>query len=459
MNKKLMRATAFATALAITASAMSLSVYAAPAKYSAVEQGYVTPVKNQASWGVCWAFASTAISESSLLKKFPEKYNSDTLDLSENLMAYMVSHPSLYGHIGMSGDVGKYTQSSTYYLDAGGSAKAAGFFMMNGYGPYAESVDYPFSEHGTPSIAEKEFTESEYYALRDSGVAKMNGMFLADLNMNSDNDELKELIMQYGAASISYCETYEDGKFGDDGGFYQYCPTQKSTNHAVTVVGWDDSIPASSFKSTPEGDGAWLIKNSWGDTRDNGYFWLSYYDKTLSTQGVAFGMTVSGADDYYDTVYSYDGGNALGWFSMSGYADIYGANVFTADADAKINGAAFYANKGVTVEATVYTGLTDATSPASGTKAASKTVTVQYEGYNSVYFDTPAKIAKGDKFAVVIKVSDSSYKPRLYIEAAQQNLNGITYTLETNAGESFYSLILTIIGRTAQAVLILKIIL
>lgn len=47
MNKKLMRATAFATALAITASVTPLSAYAAPAKYSSVEQGYITPVKNQ----------------------------------------------------------------------------------------------------------------------------------------------------------------------------------------------------------------------------------------------------------------------------------------------------------------------------------------------------------------------------------------------------------------------------
>lgn len=51
MNNKLMRAMAFTTALAITASAMSLSVYAAPAKYSSVEQGYITPVKNQGQWG------------------------------------------------------------------------------------------------------------------------------------------------------------------------------------------------------------------------------------------------------------------------------------------------------------------------------------------------------------------------------------------------------------------------
>lgn len=47
MNKKLMRICASGTALAVTASVLSLSVYAAPAKYSAVEQGYITSVKNQ----------------------------------------------------------------------------------------------------------------------------------------------------------------------------------------------------------------------------------------------------------------------------------------------------------------------------------------------------------------------------------------------------------------------------
>ena len=445
MNKKLMRATAFATALAITASAMSLSAYAAPAKYSSVDQGYITPVKNQGQWGICWAFTSTAISEASLIKEFPDKFKADTLDLSENLLSYMISHPSLYGKLNSSGDYATYTASSdTGYLTAGGNVWNAGLAVMNGIGPYYENSQYPYSSYGTPGIVNKSFTESEYYELRNSGAAKLTGMYVANINQNNSNDQLKELILTYGAASLSYCDTTNygrtDGKFGDDGSsYYYYCPEEYTSNHAVTVVGWDDSIPASAFKTAPAGNGAWLIKNSWGDdSRDDGYFWLSYYDKSIESSGVAYDYTVDGADDYYDTLYSYDGGNSSSWFGF-GLSTMYGANVFTAEDASNITGAAVYTSKGMDIELSVYTGLKDKTNPTSGTKAATATKeNVGYEGYYSLQFDSSVKVQKGDTFAIVAKITNNSGSARIYSEYGY-DMNGLTYTLNTNKGESYYT--------------------
>ena len=445
MNKKLMRATAFATALAITASVMPLSAYAAPAKYSSVEQGYITPVKNLGQWGICWAFTSTAISEASLIKEFPDKFKADTLDLSENLLSYMISHPSLYGKLNSSGDYATYTSSSaTDYLDLGGNVWNAGLAVMNGIGPYYENSQYPYSSYGTPGIVNKSFTESEYYELRNSGAAKLTGMYVANINQNNSNDQLKELILTYGAASLSYCDTTNygrtDGKFGDDGSsYYYYCPEEYTSNHAVTVVGWDDSIPASAFKTAPAGNGAWLIKNSWGDdSRDDGYFWLSYYDKSIASSGVAYDYTVDGADDYYDTLYNYDGGNSSSWFGF-GLSTMYGANVFTAEDASNITGAAVYTSKGMDIELSVYTGLKDKTNPTSGTKAATATKeNVGYEGYYSLQFDSSVKVQKGDTFAIVAKITNNSGSARIYTEYGY-NMNGLTYTLNTNKGESYYT--------------------
>ena len=440
MNKKLMRICASGTALAVTASVLSLSVYAAPAKYSAVEQGYITSVKDQGNWGTCWAFSSTAISEASLIKEFPDKFNAENTDLSENLLAYMVSHPSLYGKLNPSGDYATYTASSaTDYLTLGGNVWAAGLGLMNGIGPYNESSDYPYSEYNTPSIAEKNFTESEYYEVRNSSVAKITGVFQAHINNNSDNDEFKQLIMDYGAASLSYNENHTDNKFGEDGSSYYYNPNEYTSNHAVTVVGWDDTIPASSFKTTPAGDGAWLIKNSWGDySRDNGYFWLSYYDKSISGVGIAYDFTVDGADDYFDTRYSYDGGNSVASFGYS-RPDIYGANVFTADEDSYVTGAAAYTSAGNNIELSVYTGLQNASDPTSGTKSAVATMSnVKYEGYYSLKFDAPVKVKKGESFAIVAKITKDSGTVRIYSEYGY-SMYGLTYDLKANKGESFYT--------------------
>ena len=54
-------------------------------------------------------------------------------------------------------------------------------------------------------------------------------------------------------------------------------------NHAITIVGWDDGYAAENFATIPPGNGAWLIKNSWGTGkgmgfRGSGCYWVSYYD-------------------------------------------------------------------------------------------------------------------------------------------------------------------------------------
>ena len=142
----------------------------------------------------------------------------------------MLSHPSLYGKLNPSGDYATYTASSaTDYLTLGGNVWAAGLGLMNGIGPYNENSDYPYSEDNTPSIVNKNFTESEYYEVRNSSVAKITGVFQAHINNNSDNDEFKQLIMDYGAASLSYNENYTDNKFGEDGSSYYYNPKVQFT--------------------------------------------------------------------------------------------------------------------------------------------------------------------------------------------------------------------------------------
>ena len=441
--KNALRRIIAAGAAVIAVSAVSLTAYAAPSAYSSVDNGYITSVKNQGSWGVCWAFAATSASESSLIKEFPEKFSSQTTDLSENLLAYMTSHPAVYGHPGMSADIGKYTaDTNTYYLSAGGNSQFVGFAYMNGYGPYAESDKFPYSAYGTPTIADYDFTEAEYYELRDSGIAKATGMLTATLTKTADNDNVKQMIMDYGSVVIGYCDRKSECLSSDSSGnYYYYCPDSYTQNHDVTIVGWDDSIPASAFKTAPEGNGAWLIKNSWGSSsRDGGYFWLSYYDKSLEDKVAAFDFTIEGEDDYYDKCYSYDGANNFKRSYVAGLDTIYSSNIFTAEEDLIVNGAAFYTAEGNVLEVSVYTDLTSDTSPTSGTKAATKAVNAKYGGYISCTFDSEVKVAKGEKFSIVLKNTAPGGTGYAYLEAATSTaMLGDTYTVSVLEGESFIS--------------------
>jgi C1A family cysteine protease len=47
-------------------------------------------------------------------------------------------------------------------------------------------------------------------------------------------------------------------------------------------VGWDDNYDRNNFLITAPGDGAFIVRNSYGtEVADAGYFYISYYDEVL----------------------------------------------------------------------------------------------------------------------------------------------------------------------------------
>lgn len=131
-------------------------------------------------------------------------------------------------------------------------------------------------------------------------------LHIQDVIFASSIDEIKKLIMNIGGVSTLI--------FAGEDPLNLYNIVE-DTDHAITLIGWDDNYSRYNFKAedesgnivNPPGDGAFILKNSWGtDIGDNGYQYISFYDQTFS-EGCAFGYTVILDDTKkYENIYQYD---------------------------------------------------------------------------------------------------------------------------------------------------------
>ncbi len=302
-----------ASALSLTAlGAQSNTEATLPTAYSSKDLGYITSVKNQGTYGLCWAFSAVACAEADAIKNHGA--NASEINLSEWHLAYFAYHGD---RVGTNDSV--YLDSSVPYYKIGGFDMLSLVTLSNGIGFADESVapyDTEPPEYGVEISLDKMY-ESEY---------KIDNIFFYDIK--AEPDKIKDAIMEYGAVSASY---YGDTAYLNTSTAAQYCEGNYNADHSITIVGWDDGYSKNNFKKNifdrtiPSNNGAWLVKNSWGtDFGDGGYFWLSYEDATL-TGGTVF--DVSPADNY-NTIYQHDGGVSM--LSLDNSLDTAIANAFVA---------------------------------------------------------------------------------------------------------------------------------
>lgn len=125
-----------------------------------------------------------------------------------------------------------------------------------------------------------------------------------------DKYAIKEAIMKYGSVFSSMF--YEDEYFNSQTNFYEFINEEEEeegeeekdiSNHAISIVGWDDEKEA------------WLVRNTWGPTwGDDGYFWVSYKDTEVDKKCVSFNSFISTKE--IDNVYTYSKTGSTGDFGF-----------------------------------------------------------------------------------------------------------------------------------------------
>ncbi len=248
--------------------------------YDLRQQGVYLQVKQQ-RYGDCWAFATMDMLQiGAQLRGIP-----GAEDLSERHLVYYTYH-SVFGNRGQQMGEG------TRFMDSGNAEKCFVYggkydYAIRTLGAYvgaAKENEYPYEQA-------REALPDSVSAAYEGAALRLKGAYIINAN---DRGAVKEKILEYGSVGITYCSSLEYYNYHTAA---QYCPLPARADHAVVIIGWDDSYSRDNFKEKPSSDGAWLVKNSWGTVFGiEGYFWLSYEDASIG--GRAYALEVTGTDTY-----------------------------------------------------------------------------------------------------------------------------------------------------------------
>ena len=391
-------------------------------------------VRNQGSYGVCWAFSTISLIETNLIKK---NLVSNDIDLSElHLVNYTyncVNDP--LG--GLEGDINKFDTSHGSVMQYGGNVEMAANSLLDWEGAVNEDV-VPYTTEYVRQVENNQLDDSLAYG---KDVAHVQNFYRVN---TTSKEDIKKAVMDYGAVSISY---WSDQSSNWSTQYYNsltaayYCPEGHTTNHAVNIVGWDDDYSSDNFATKPEGNGAWIVRNSWGsEYGKDGYFYLSYYDKSIYSVGYTLEAELS---DNYNNNYQYDGAMLYGYMGYAGsnkYSNIFEAKANLGGSE-NIKAVSFMTGSSTNLNYTVsvYTNLSDDANPESGTLAAQKSGVTTYDGMYTVVLDSSVNINEGKKFSVVVEVNSNSGKTSYlaYERSMQSGEAGYWCTASIKANQSF----------------------
>lgn len=406
----------------------------------------VTPVKYQGAYNTCWAFALVAAAESNLIKN---GYADAAVNLSENQFAYFFYNRKADAMGNTAGDANNCSlgiimeYGSMAWAQNGGTLQGSGLALAGWTGLTTEEI-------------------SKYISIPDASLCYQHDYSVRDVFFYSYDirdytgsvNRIKQAIMEHGAVASGINMVLSQDRQGNliDNDYYNaetaaYYYNKEAGNHAIAIVGWDDSFSRNRFgKIKPTRNGAWIVKNSYStEVGDEGYFYVSYEDASLDEM---MALEMIPASLQYDNNYQYDGTAVP---AVPKLKSMYGsqnlpngtkyANVFKAKASSDyaeelkaVSVCTFSANTNYTVN--IYTGLTKPGNPTSGTKAASASGTLTNAGYQTIQLPQSVALMPGEYFSVVIALSGTASEAEIGMEVTA-SAGWISFSAGGAAKQSF----------------------
>ena len=423
-------------------------------------------IRDQQQTQACWAFATLSSLETNMaLTNYKKGVNTSKIyDYSERHMEYANSKI-------FSNNV-ENKKGYNRKVGSGGSWFFGESYLTNGLGAIDEK-EMPFENNekliDISAIQNKTVTSQVYDTIDFANYRGQNNEKKAEI-MN----QIKQHIQNYGSvyatihgnsSSVSAFNCYNN----DTGAKFCNSSISHPTDHAVSIIGWDDNYSVDNFAegAKPSSNGAWIIRNSWGECTessltevkteifntykqqciakgwksaseipnsfieqigftiendkayvkigDNGIMYVSYEDRNISKS--LYGIVKATDTLNYDNIYQYDE-----YYPCSEIKSTSSKIMLCNEFDKKTAGTEYLTSVALyspdTYKCRVYVN-TNGTGKSKNDMQLiqlknGETETVN-AGYHTLEFSKPVEI-KGNKFAVVIEI-EGTYGVKLSLES------------------------------------------